>query len=118
MTYPKDFISSLTKLPEINVTMERWMYRMKELECQMASRTVFLCLYFDRIPEESLVSYADSLIEALSSEELTVEFTKSAPLYISILNYVNYLKSSDVPIRIEKANLIFEKVNEKFQVVE
>ena len=118
MAHSTDFTSSLKELPEVNATVERWLYGTKELERRMSERIVSLCRYFDRIPEESLSGYVNALIEALNSEELENGFIKSEHLYRSITDFINYLKSLDDPVKAEKADLISEKVHEKFQVDE
>ncbi len=113
-----DFTSSLMELPEVNATMERWLYGTRELERRMSERIVCLCRYFDRIPEKSLPNYADVLFEALAMEELESGFLKSEHLNKSIAAFAEHLKSIDDPTGAEKADLILEKVREKFQIDE
>lgn len=114
MAHSTDFTSSLKELPEVNATVERWLYGTKELERRMSERIVSLCRYFDRIPKESLSGYADALLEALASEELESGFLRSEHLSRSVTNFINHLKSLDE----KKANLILKKVREKFQIDE
>ena len=114
MTHLKDFTSSLAELPEVNATMERWMYGTIELERRMSERIVSLCRYFNRIPEGSLSGYVDVLFEALDNDKLEPGFLKSEHLDKSIINFINYLNSLDDPTKAEKASLILEKVHEKF----
>ncbi len=118
MTHLKDFTSSLAGLPEVNATMERWMYGTRELERRMCERIVSLCRYFNRIPEDSLSDYIDVLFEALDNDKLESGFLKSEHLDKSIMNFINHLKSLDDPEKVEKADLILGKVHEKFQVDE
>jgi hypothetical protein len=118
MTHLKDFTSSLAELPEVNATMERWMYGTRELERRMSERIVSLCRYFNRIPEDSLSDYVNVLFEALDNDKLEPGFLKSEHLDKSIMNFINHLNSLGDPAKAEKANLILEKVHEKFQVDE
>jgi hypothetical protein len=118
MTHLKNFTSSLMGLPEINVTMERWIYGTKEMERKISQRTIYLCRYFDRIPKQSLSGYIDALLEALDSEELESGFLKSEHLDGSIRNFIDYLKSLDDPSKVEKAELILAKVREELQIDE
>ena len=118
MTHLKDFTSSLAELPEVIATMERWMYGTRELERRMSERIVSLCRYFNRIPEDSLSDYVNVLFEALDNDKLEPGFLKSEHLDKSIMNFINHLNSLDDPAKAEKANLILEKVHEKFQVDE
>ena len=116
MSHLKDFTSSLAEMPEVNATVERWMYGTKEIERQMAERTIYLCRYFGRIPEQSLSGYIDALLEALDSGDLESGFLKSERLGISMMNFINYLKNSDDPSKVEKANMILDKVCEELQI--
>lgn len=115
MAHLMDFTSSLTELPEVNATMERWLYGTRELERRLFERIVSLCRYFDRIPEQFLLDYVDVLLEALASKELDGGFLRSEHLNKSITNFIDHLKSLDDPVKAKKAELIFEKVREKFQ---
>ena len=116
MTHLKDFTSSLAELPEINATMERWMYATREMERRMSERIISLCRYFDRIPEDSMSDYVVVLFEALDNDKLDSGFLESEHLNRSIMNLVDHLKNSGDPAKAEKAKLILEKVHEKFQI--
>ncbi len=118
MNHLKDFTSSLTELPEVNATVERWMYGTRELERRMSERIVSLCRYFKRIPEDSLSDYVDALSEALDNDKLESEFLKSEHLNESIMNLIDHLKNSDDSVKVKKADLIDKKVHEKFQINE
>lgn len=116
MTHLKGFTSSLEELPEVNATIERWMYGTNEMERRMCERIVSLCRYYDRIPEESLAGYGDVLFEVLDDDKLESGFLKSEHLDRSIRDFVNHLKSSGDPAKRKKADLILAKVREKFQI--
>jgi len=116
MTHLKGFTSSLAELPEVNATMERWMYGTREIERRMFERIVALCRYFDRIPKESLSDYVDVLLEALDSDKLESGFLKSEHLDKSMMDFIDHLKSLSDPTKAEKADLILGKIREKFHI--
>lgn len=118
MTNLMDFTSSLTRLPESNATIDRWLYGTKELERKIFERTVSLCRYFDRIPEQTLSDYADALVEALASQELGSGYLRTEHLDSSISSLVEHLKSLEDPVKTQKANQILEQVRTKFQIEE
>jgi hypothetical protein len=118
MAHLTDFTSSLTELPEVNATMARWLYGTRELERRISERTISLCRYFDRIPEQSLSDYMDALLEALASKEIESGFLMSEHLDKSIKNLVDHLKSSNDPLKTAKADLILKKIQERFQIDE
>jgi hypothetical protein len=113
-----DFTSSLAELPEVNATMERWLYGTRELERRMSERIIFLCRYFDRIPEKSLSDYADVLSKALAMEKLESGFLKSEHLNRSITAFAEHLRNLGDPTSTKKADLILKMVREKFQIAE
>ena len=106
-----DFTASLTELPEVNATMERWLYGTKELERKIFERIVSLCRYFDRIPEQSLLNYADALIEALNSKEIKSGFITESFLDKSIFDFIKHLKSLNNQLLLIKANKILACLN-------
>lgn len=112
-----DFTSSL-ELQEVNATMERWLYGTRDLERRMSERVISLCRYFDRIPEDSMSYYVIALTEALDDDKLDHGFLRSEHLNRSMENFIDHLKSLENPAETVKANLIFEKVSEKFQIDE
>ncbi len=118
MTHLKDFTSSLAELPEVNATIERWMYGTREMERRMSERIVSLCRYFDRIPEESLSDYVMVLFEALDNDKLESGFLKSEHLDKSIMSFIDHLKRLNDPAKTKEADQILEKVHEKFQIDE
>jgi hypothetical protein len=116
MAHVMDFTSSLTELTDVNVTIRRWLYGTKELERKLYIRTISLCRYFDRIPEQSLSEYMDAFLEALDSEELESDFLRSEHLSKSIKAFVDHMKSSNDPVKTEKANLILDRVRGRVQI--
>lgn len=117
MDYLTTFMSDLEKVPELNATLERWLYGTKELERRMSERVVSLLRYFDRIPEVSMSRYVDSLIEILEGSKINENFFHSQYLDKSITKFIKYLEKSDSIMMRQKAKTIIELMSTKFQIM-
>ena len=114
MVHLKDFTESLKEVPQINPTVERWLYGTRELERKLSERIIVLCQYFDRIPAQSLTNYSDVLLEALTSEDIEGRFLNSERLSKSIIEFAKFLRASKDREKGKKAKLICDTVRERF----
>lgn len=110
MVYLKNFTLSMEKAPEINPTMERWLYGTKELDRKLSERIISLCRYFDRIPKQSLIDYVDVLLEALNREDIKKQFLYSVRFGQTIPDFIRFLENTGEQDMIEKAELLRENL--------
>jgi hypothetical protein len=97
MTCLKEFASSVEKNDNMNPTVRRWLNSTRALELQMSESIVYLCAYYDRIPEQSQTNYADVLVSVLRSGDLEPGFIESHNLAKNISDFATYLENSDIP---------------------
>lgn len=102
----KDFTSSVKKASKVDPAIERWFHGTRELERELSERVIYLCSYFDRIPEQAQSEYADVLIETLRSETSNVTSLVSERIANNIREFATCLEHSEDPAKIEKAKLL------------
>jgi hypothetical protein len=118
MVHLKDFTSSVRKSDEISPTVENWLYGTRDLERRLSERVIFLCQYYDRIPKQALLHYADLLIEVLDSDEVAGDFDLSGRLQNDIGKFAESLEQSEDPANKEKGKLIQAAIQKKFKTHE
>ncbi len=111
MTNLKDFTASMERASKSDPMMQRWIYGTRELERQLSERVVHLCRYLSMIPEESLSSYAEVLLEALNNVEAEGTFSASSEdLTESFIVLVKTFEKSGDPQMEEKGRRIREAI--------
>ena len=110
MTCLKEFTSSVTKSDNMNPTVKRWLHSTRTLERQLSERVVYLCVYYDRIPEESQGESADVLVNVLKSGDLEPGFIEEHDLAEYIADFASYLENSGIPQRINQGKRLRETV--------
>jgi len=103
----KNLTVSIEAGKDIDPTVERWLDEVHGLQRRLSERVVLLCRYFDRIPEQALLEYANALLVALKDEDLEEEFSVSTRLNERIAEFVNRLEESG---DVEQARSISEAI--------
>ena len=98
----KDFTSLIEKSERINPTVQSWLYNTQELERQLSERVVYLCMYYDRIPQQFRSEYAKTLISVLNNGDIWPGFIESNKLTDNISDFAKYLESSNDPDQINQ----------------
>ena len=106
----KDFTSSIEAVSEVDPAIKRWFYGTRQLERELSERVVYLCLYYDRIPTQSQLEYADILLETLRSGDFTQRAFVSDRIGENIREFATFLEQSGDTATIEKGRLLREAI--------
>lgn len=96
------FTASLEGETDLNPTVKRWLNNSKLLKLQVSEGVIFLCAYYDRIPEQAKPEYARALIEVLGAKDLAPDFMESYCLVPQVADFANYLMASEIPSVVEQ----------------
>lgn len=110
MTCLQNFRASVKTAAKIDPAIERWFHGTSELERELSERVVYLCSYFDRIPEQAEGEYADILLETLRAEKCKASTLVSCRMAKSIRDFAAHLEHSGDPARVEKGKHLRELI--------
>ncbi len=107
MTPFNNFTALIRTAEDIDPTVGRWLEEVQGLQRKLEEHVVWLCRYFDRIPESAQQTYANALLDALVGKELEKDFSVSTRLCQRISEFAVCLEMSG---ELEQANSIREAI--------